>query len=81
MTNQDKIQLLKEQLKHLKEKIGDNKPDHLEEKFGESEPGQKMQALQEAQEQFDDLIERMIAAKTTLTGLSLGANEVSVDWE
>jgi uncharacterized coiled-coil protein SlyX len=51
MTNQDKIQLLKEQLKHLKEKFGDtgeSKPDHLKEKVDESKPGQKMQTLQEA---------------------------------
>jgi hypothetical protein len=84
MTNQSRIKLLEKQLKHLKEKFGDtddNKPDHLEEKVGESEPRQKMQALQETQEQFDDLIERMIMVKTALAGLELGSSEVSVDLE
>jgi hypothetical protein len=46
-----------------------------------SVPELQMQALQELQEQFDDLTQRMIAAKTIITGLSLGANEVSMDWE
>jgi hypothetical protein len=53
----------------------------LKEKVDESEPNQKMQALQEAQEQFDDLIERMVMVKIALAGLELGSSEVSVDWE
>ena len=41
----------------------------------------ELQELREVQEQFNDLIERMIATKAGLAGLALGASDAFVEWE
>ena len=41
----------------------------------------ELQELREVQEQFNDLIERMIATKAELAGLALGASDAFVEWE
>jgi ribosomal protein S15P/S13E len=44
-----------------------------------STTGQK--ALHDVQTQIDNLIEQLMSAKIMLASLSIGADEVSVDWE